>query len=835
MSGTNALQSNPRLREQAQTVALAGPALQALGARAGDEDSQWSILEFHGRETMNALFDYRLRVQHPDASLDLRLMLGRELQVWLSCGGASSDGMSRELRCIAGVVTELEHVGHDEREGGGDIAGVRALLRLRAWPWLADMQVASRVHQHRSVVEVIQRLLACYGFAWEMRLQGSYPKLDYFVQFDETDWEFLRRQCARWGMHLHFEHGVAGHCLVIGDGEHAMRDQPLASCACLELRVHGRAGDAEGLHAWCAEAAQGVEAFASSSQPECHPQALRRWCTDVPDSSGAHSSIVRWRGVDGVFVPRRSLDTVPDNPGDASDESRLHRTRWLQARRGLRRVRGSGPLPGLAAGYRLRLLLADAAIEGPPQGRAAPSPPPGGVEETWGGPAFPRDLHFVHSARISMRMLPGEDADPIIPLRIEFDARLLADGVDPMPPCARTRMLGTHTATVLEARRDEPDGTAFADPVGRLRVRMHWAHGDERASTCWLRMARPAAGDRLGCATWPRPGQEVLVEYLDGDPDAPICVGSVRNPANTPPWPLPGAAAVSGWYSHELRPGEENAADSTGNHLLFDDHAEGLQVQLASCSDASALHLGRHAPVDRQTGRCAVRGEGFELRTEGGSVLRAARTLSLISAAAAEAAQSILQPLRICRRRLQGALDRHASQRIERDARVDLPPGPDLALRRDLEQCDASLTLRAEGNLLATSAEDVVLAAGGHLLCAAQGDLGVACRNGLHVHAQGAAVLSSVEQGIDLVASEGHVRVMAASDELQFHARDALQLMSARRSVHLVGSGRMILQAAGQEVVMGPDGIRHACRGAWRVRAARRTLSGAVKSTSPEV
>ena len=786
-------------------VRLGGPALRATCAE-GDEAVGWKLLELRGQEALNHGFDYEVLLQapapRPHGSPGIRAMLGRELQLWLPGRPSAAAPPGEACRCIAGIVAELEQLGHDESpdpartapRASNPVAVHGPLLRLRLRPWtcLADARMASRVHQDRSVVDVLRDLLGAYDHRWELRLRAQYPRLDYLVQFEESDGDFLRRQCARWGLHLHFEHGVEGHCLVLGDGVHALHQPPLAPSATLELRSHARPDEAGVLHALCAQASQGVETWVSGGQAECHPGRRQEWRDQAGPGVGAGDGVIRWRGADGVCLARRALDPDPGQQGDAQTESRLNRRHADQARRGLNRVLGSGTLPGLAAGYRLRLLP---------------------------GAGQPELSHYVQrtALRWQAQARAGEACLPAV--QLEFESRPVADEPCPPPPLARSRPLGLQTGTVLAASRAED---SFTDAIGRLRVRLHWAHADAEASTCWMRMVRPAAGQAMGCANWPRPGQEVLVDFLDGDPDSPVCLGLLRNPAHGPPWPLPSSAELGGWHSQELREPAEHAPARAGSHLLFDDREGALQAQLACASEASALHLGRHAPVSRREGRGQARGEGFELRTDAAACLRAARALQLLSGAASRAARATVQPLQACRRRLGELLERHDARRPVRDARVSLPEGPAAALLADLPSGASPLLLHTQASLYAISPRAGLLHAGAQLGASAERDLRGACGEGMLLHADGAAMLAAAQQGLQLGASDGPITLLAPAARLHVHARGRLRMGCAGQGLRLQGAGRLILEAAGQSLVLGPEGLRHVASGCWSMRVAGR-------------
>lgn len=794
---------------------LRGPALRAL--EPDDEfHAHWQILSLHGSEAVNSLFHYRLCLRHPRLAPDLRPMLGRELQIHMVPPGEEPGRGMAARRVISALVSQVEHLGCGGAMHSGGAGAWRARLTLRPWPCLAECQTACRIHQERTVPEVLEQVLRPYGFAWELRLRRAHARLDYLVQFNLSDWEFVESLCARWGLHYHFEHDAGGHRLVFGDGEHAWQAQPLDAFSRLRSRVCGWSGDAAALHDVRVEVAAGVQAWQSGTQSECHPERVEIWRHDAPAANPQASAVSRWRGIDGVCRARREIEPGSgSSESDASSESELNRAHLQQARHGVSLVRARGPLGGLCAARTVHLDLEPSAAPGRETG-----PTHLVLASCLRFQAGTPDGAFTNSSRVE----------------VEFVAQRLHDGVAAVAPPRRRRALGTQTATVLEVLLPGSRAGTFTDPLGRLKVRLHWARRDDAAATCWLRMARPAAGDGHGCADWPRPGQEVLVDFVDGDVDMPICLGCVRNATHEPPWPLPATRAVSGWRSRELSADSVTAAHDAANHLLFDDTSGALQVQLASSSHASALQLGRHAPLDARSGRGDDRGEGFELRTRAHAAIRAARALLLVRAATAEAAASILHPLRACHERLKQALRTRRMGSVGHDAERALARGATEPLAEDLHGLEppgeaaqagalasGAMAWRADGALHAATPRSGALAAGSHLACSAQRDLDAACLRGLRMHAEGAAVLAAAGDGARLHAADGALLLGAASGELQLFARNAVRLQAARRGTRLQAGARVVVQACGQRIEFGPCGVRHASQGAWRIHAGRRS------------
>jgi type VI secretion system secreted protein VgrG len=202
----------------------------------------------------------------------------------------------------------------------------------------------------------------------------------------------------------------------------------------------------------------------------------------------------------------------------------------------------------------------------------------------------------------------------------------------------------------------------WTDDLGRIKVQLPWDRlgQNDEDSSCWVRMSREWAGNQLGSIQLPRIGQEVIVSFIDGNPDLPICTGQAANQMNRPPWELPGQSALSGIRTRELTKEGGNSAMGRSNHLVLDDTEDKIQVQLKSDHQSSSLSLGHITRIDGNAGRKDARGEGFELRTDAHGAIRARRGL-LITTEARENAQAHILASVETLQRLTQARDLHES------------------------------------------------------------------------------------------------------------------------------------------------------------------------------
>jgi type VI secretion system secreted protein VgrG len=230
----------------------------------------------------------------------------------------------------------------------------------------------------------------------------------------------------------------------------------------------------------------------------------------------------------------------------------------------------------------------------------------------------------------------------------------------------------------------------YTDEYGRVRVQFHWdriGDNDDRSST-WLRVASAWSGAELGATAVPRVGSEVIVQWLGGNPDRPIIMGSVFNARNMPPWTLPTQHSLTGLRSRELAPGSGNAPGGRGNHLVLDDTNEKIQAQLKSDHQCSQLSLGHITRIDDTSGRKDERGEGWELATDAWGILRAGKGL-LITTDARANAESHTKDLREALARLTNARqEQEAQAKLAEKAGAQDPVGHQADVARCLVSCD---------------------------------------------------------------------------------------------------------------------------------------------------
>ncbi|EHA7299058.1 type VI secretion system tip protein VgrG [Salmonella enterica] len=486
----------------------------------------------NGSEALGSLFTYIVQLKTPDtlnlgyvspaANLPLKAMVGKDL-----CVNIELDGGGK--RHISGLVTAARVVGHEGRS-------VTYELRMEPWVKLLTHTSDYKAFQNKTVVDILDEVLAEYPYPVEKRLVESYPVRTWQVQYGETDFDFLQRLMQEWGIYWWFEHSEDSHTLVLADAistHHACPDSPE-----VEWHQKGLKLDKAFIHTIIAN------------------ESLRtgQWVLDDFDFKKPRSRLANT-----VANPRETGHASYEHyewPGDYFDKGEgemLTRIRMEAQRSPGSRVHGAGNIRTLMTGYTFALmnhptaelnqeyLLAQTTLF--VQDNAQHSG---------------QDQHFTFSTR--------------------FELHPTREVYRPQRTISKPHTKGPQSAIVTGPSGQE----IWTDQYGRVKVQFGWdRYGKmDENSSCWIRVSYPWVGKGFGMIQIPRIGQEVLVDFKNGDPDLPIIVGRTYNQDTMPPWGLPGMASQSGIFSHSLYGGPTN-----GNMLRFDDKTGAEEVKFHAEKD----------------------------------------------------------------------------------------------------------------------------------------------------------------------------------------------------------------------------------------------------------
>ncbi len=505
-----------------------------------------SIVEYSLSFTDGPVADFQVIAQRVSESIDG----GCEMVVDFGCeelpplaeflGSTCELAMGRGNQTpqyVYGVVQRVDFLGRAEH---------RAVVRIHACSAfeLGKQRIHSRIWQDCSVLDIVDEVLGELFGDHERSVEhdgvarGSSPRV-YCVQYRETDHAFVRRLLAEEGISYHFVHDPdRGHeVMTLCDSNTQYRDAE---------NVDG--GPSYPLITHAADQAE-LEALHELS-----------W-------SRALTSTAVLRGDFDWQTPSAPLSA---EVGGADERDRIRRVHAHGQRRFERddlAERGNDLVEALG--------LAGSVARGKSQ---ATSLRPGLRFETdaWDEDGAPNEwivtkvVHRGGSGRAGALAL-GADEPAYVN---EFECVPTSAAIRPMPT-AKPRIHGPQTATVVG------DDEIHTDEFGRVQVQMHWEEGASfsAAASCWIRCAQSWASSGWGAQFIPRRGMEVVVEFLEGNPDRPLIIGCVYNGANTPPFDLPANKTQSGWRTNSSPGG------GGSNELRFEDAAGGEEIYIHGQKD----------------------------------------------------------------------------------------------------------------------------------------------------------------------------------------------------------------------------------------------------------
>ncbi|EJC0900771.1 type VI secretion system tip protein VgrG [Salmonella enterica] len=486
----------------------------------------------NGSEKLGSLFTYIVQLKTPDtlnlgyvspaANLPLKPMVGKDL-----CVNIELDGGGK--RHISGLVTAARVVGHEGRS-------VTYELRMEPWVKLLTHTSDYKAFQNKTVVDILDEVLAEYPYPVEKRLVESYPVRTWQVQYCETDFDFLQRLMQEWGIYWWFEHSEDSHTLVLADAISAHKacpDSPL-----VEWHQEGLKLDKEFIHTITAN------------------ESLRtgQWVLDDFDFTKPRSLLANT-----VANPREIGHATYEHyewPGDYFDKSEgemLTRIRMEAQRSPGSRAGGAGNIRTLMTGYTFTLM----------------NHPTAEVNQ---------EYLLVQTTLFLRDNAQHSGQNQHFTYVTTFELHPTREVYRPQRTVSKPHTKGPQSAIVTGPSGQE----IWTDQYGRVKVQFGWdRYGKmDENSSCWIRVSYPWAGKGFGMIQIPRIGQEVLVDFKNGDPDLPIIVGRTYNQDTMPPWGLPGMASQSGIFSHSLYGGPTN-----GNMLRFDDKTGAEEVKFHAEKD----------------------------------------------------------------------------------------------------------------------------------------------------------------------------------------------------------------------------------------------------------
>jgi len=488
----------------------------ALKTPLGDDVLLLQSLQ--GVEELGRLFSFSLELVSSDAQIDFNEIIGQNVTVRLDADDSSE-------RFFNGYVSRFI-----QNETTGDFASYQATVV--PWFWFLTRVSDCRIFQEKTVPDIIKEVFDSRGFdQFELRLSRSFVTREYCVQYRETDFNFVSRLMEQEGIYYYFVHEDGQHTMVLVDAPSAHDSCPGA--ADVTYYPWNLGSDFHGIRNWVKQAQVDTGMFAHTDYNFKTPGAnLLADKADPKEHDHADYEIFDYPG-------------EYENRGDGQDYSEV-RLQELQARQ--QSYSGVGDIRKLYPGHTFTL---DGYFREEDNQKYLVT----SIQHT----IHSNEFEAVRASRARFYQANVTSIPANVPFRTERITR-------------RPIVSGPQSALVTGPSGEE----IHTDEFGRIKVHFYWDRHDDRddKSSCWMRVSQAWAGKNWGFIAIPRIGHEVIVEFLEGDPDRPIVTGSVYNGENGVPYDLPANKTQTGLKSRSSKGGSTD----NFNEIRFEDKIGEEQV-----------------------------------------------------------------------------------------------------------------------------------------------------------------------------------------------------------------------------------------------------------------
>ncbi|MFL9872423.1 type VI secretion system Vgr family protein [Paraburkholderia megapolitana] len=484
-------------------------------------NSELVLVDFHCDESLSDLFHIDVQLASQDRTIELKKMIGQAVTITLQLTDATA---SSDERYFHGYVVSFSHIDTD-----GGFAKYRATIM--PWLWMLSRRQDIRIFQEQTTQDVLTKVFQEYGnlASFEFRLSKATANRSYCTQYKETDLQFAQRLMQEDGLFYYFEHAKNGHKLIITDTSTTAK--PIDGQSAVLQYNKGEALDNLAV----------VKSFTARRELASDTVGVKTFDYKMP---GARRAAAGSTDVDQGDVPSYEIYDYLGEHGfpnsDRGEEMARFRTEALAAHSKL--------FSGMTTSRRLM------------PGRYFE------LDNHYDHEQAEQDdrqfvlLSVVHSGTNNYQA--GEGA-----ANYACSFTCIRKKIPYRPPFVidRPTNIGPQSAIVVGPKGEE----IYTDSLGRVKVQFHWDRQGKRdqGSSCWVRVGQPWAGSGFGMVQIPRIGDEVVVIFLDGDPDRPLIISRVYNAMNMPPWALPDNATQSGILTRSSKGGSVN----TANAIRFED------------------------------------------------------------------------------------------------------------------------------------------------------------------------------------------------------------------------------------------------------------------------
>jgi type VI secretion system secreted protein VgrG len=473
---------------------------------------------FDGFEGISRLYEYRIELASENGAISPQDLVGKRVTLAILQTDMETE---RYYDGFVSHFTKLPrrppHLAYFEYE-----------IRIVPWTWFLTRTTNCRIFQEKTVPQVIEQIFQDFGFTdFQAQLSGTHNAWTYCVQYRETAFDFLSRLMEKEGIYYFFKHEKGKHTMMLADKSSAHQNCDYQSTMRMEPASGAYKRDQDTVQLW-----------------ERHYRYRSgKWAqTDYNFETPTTSLLTNDSTV--LQIENSTKFELFDYPGEydnKGDGESLTKLRMEEEEIGFDTAQGEGDCRAFASGF--KFTLQDHEQKDQNQTYVL--------------------LSVSHSGQ-QASLLGGESGEEAS-YRNTFECFPASVQYRPPRRTPRSIVHGTQTAVVVGPSGEE----IYTDQYGRVKVQFFWDREGSMndKSSCWIRVSQPWAGKNWGAIWIPRIGQEVVVDFLEGDPDRPLIVGRVYNELQTVPYTLPDNSTQSGFKSRSSKGG--GSADY--NELRFED------------------------------------------------------------------------------------------------------------------------------------------------------------------------------------------------------------------------------------------------------------------------
>ncbi len=467
-----------------------------------------SLLGFVAEEGMSQLYSISASMYTLANQIKLSDLVGKSVTI-----SVNSKYKDETLRYFQGIVSHLETKGSGSviRNKPVEYTYYDAVIVPKA-AFMANRKNC-RIYQNKSVIDIASDLFSHHKVAFKDMTKGSSPKYEFCVQYEETDLDFLCRLLQQEGIFFFFEHSKKEHILKLVNDVNSY-----VKCKDSEVMFNTRKGNHSSVTKWSGGLTMVSGAFSQQGYDFKQPK-------ESPKGNSVVSTL-----------PAQNTYEVFDYVGESELNKRAKQTATMRLealQKDMHKCAGTSDCSQFLVGKLFTFKDHE-------------------------------EKHIVGKTFLLtwIRTSVSSDGDEYtnhfecVPEKTPYRAVALHK---------KPLINGVQTAVVTGEKGDE----ILVDKYGRVKVQFHWDREgkNDSSSSCWIRISQNWAGNKWGAFFFPRVGQEVLVDFINGDPDQPIISGAVYNVDLMPPYDLPSKKTQSGIKSRSSKTG---GADNF-NELRFDD------------------------------------------------------------------------------------------------------------------------------------------------------------------------------------------------------------------------------------------------------------------------